>query len=356
MVKVPLNTHPNLNKNLSSNTKYFPIVIVLVVLLAVLAFGFGRASLDNQTPLTCGDGTFYNSCALVKPYFCSNGSLIEDASVCGCPVNMTRKGDSCISSYQTDPKNLTLNYILDGKYGEINLTVYGGMDKYLEGVPRSALYSTGQQPQLADFKLMSLNEPQQKNLLLPLVEKIQNITTNKDDQVRIAISIVQNIPYGFSNRTIFLGGNESVNYSRYPYEVLYENEGICSEKSALLAFILRQMGYSVAFFHYGPEDHEAIGIGCPIEDSVNNSGYCFIETVGPSIITDNKLTYVGGITLKSTPEIIPISQGASIGNWPEFQDAKKLEQLMQWRIPVIGQWELNNLEKKYGLGGEYQVD
>ena len=353
-VRIPVN-HAVASATDSARPKYFPILIVVVVLLTVLAFGLGSSSVKKQATPTCGDGTFYSSCSLVKPYFCSQGNLIEDASVCGCAANMTRRGNSCISSYQTGPKNLTLNYVLDGKPGEINLTVYEGMDKYLETVSRSAFYSGSEQPQRSDFELKSMNEPQQKNLLLPFVERIQNITTNRDDQVRIAISIVQNIPYGFSNRTIYLGGNLSVNYSRYPYEVLYENQGTCSEKSALLAFILRQMGYGVALFHYGPENHEAIGIKCPVEDSLGNSGYCFVETVGPSIITDNKLTYVNGITLRSTPEVTPLSQGASIGNWQEFRDAQQLEQLMQWRLPIVGQWQLNRLEKKYGLGGEYQI-
>lgn len=349
---IPINTN---DFPRDSRPKYFPIIILIVVLLAVLAFNFGISSAGKQSPLVCGDGTFYNSCSLVKPYFCSQGSLVERASVCGCSAGLNKQGEKCTFIYQTGEKNVDFDYILDGTQNQISMPVYLGMEKYLNNVSRSNFYSGSEKPSRADFALKSMNEPKQESLLLPLVEKIQNITTNRDDQVRIAISLVQNIPYGFSNKTISLGRDESVNYSRYPYEVLYEDMGVCSEKSVLLAFILEKLGYGTALIYYGPENHEALGVKCPVEYSLDGSGYCFIETVGPSIITDNKLSYTGGATLQSTPQIIPLSQGASIGNWQEFQDAKKLESLMKGGIPFLRQWELGKLEKKYGLEGEYNL-
>ncbi len=341
--------------NASKKFNYFPFLIFAVMILATLAFGLNYSNNKQEVP-TCGDVTFYNSCSLVKPYCCSNGSLVEKASLCGCFANMTKSGESCLSSYQIGEKNVTLNYVLRGKEGKIIFPVYSGMDKYLQTISRTTFYAAGEQPLISDFKLKSMNEPQQMDLLLPLVEKIQNITTNRDDQVRIAISIIQNIPYGPSNLTTSLGDNKSVNYSRYPYEVLYDNMGVCSEKSTLLAFVLKEMGYGVAFLYYAPENNEAVGIKCPVKFSVDGTGYCIVETVGPSIITDDKLQYVGGTTLYSAPQVIPISQGASIGdNWPEFQDAKQLESLMKGGIPYLRQWELSNLEKKYGLGGVYNL-
>jgi len=248
-----------------------------------------------------------------------------------------------------------LPYTLRGKQGQIEFPVYLGMQQYVQQITRTSFYSEGETPSRADFKLKSVSEENQKEFILPLIEKIQDITSNKDDQVRIAVSVVQNIPYGESDRPVSFGQG-IVNYSRYPYEVLYDNEGICGEKSALLAFLLKEMGYDIAFFYNAPENHESVGIKCPVEDSYANSGYCFIETVGPSIITDSKLEYVGGITLDSEPQVIPVSQGASIdGNWPEFSDAKKLESLRQGGIPFLREWEIGKLEKKYGLSGEYHV-
>ena len=164
---------------------------------------------------------------------------------------------------------------------------------------------------------------------------------------------MQHIPYGFSEKTIFLGSN-SVNYSRYPYEVLYENQGICGEKSALLSFLLREMGYEIVFFYHALENHESLGIRCPVKNSLDGTGYCFIETTAPSIITDNSIEYVGGITLESDPEIILISQGNSIGdNWEEYVDANDMKKLRKRRIPFLSDLKLKELKEKYGFVDVY---
>lgn len=339
-----------------SGPRYSMVIVVVVMVLAALAIIFAQYSLHHRQSPICGDGTFYDSCSLVKPYFCSSdGVLVEQASICGCAQGLTKTGESCLSNYQAGEQEASFKYFFQGQEREVDFPVYLSMSQYLHGISRSTFYADGEKPSHSDFKIKTINEPEQKTLLLPLVEKIQNITTDRDDQVRIAISLVQNIPYGFSDRTTSLGQNTSVNYSRYPYEVLYDQQGVCGEKSALLAFILKEMGYDVAFLYYAPENHEAVGIKCPIENSVDNTGYCFVETVGPAIITDDKLTYVGGVTLKSVPEVIPVSQGDSIGKWEEFRDAKRLSELRKWRVPVVGDWEISRLEKKYNLVGEYHV-
>lgn len=54
---------------------------------------------DNESiPSTCSDGTQYGSCSTTKPKFCSNGTLIDRASQCGCPTGQTPQGESCVSS------------------------------------------------------------------------------------------------------------------------------------------------------------------------------------------------------------------------------------------------------------------
>lgn len=98
----------------------------------------------------------------------------------------------------------------------------------------------------------------QKNSLNELVRQIKLLTANKDDQARIAISLVQNIPYDYSKL-----GTVSTNV-RYPYEVLYENTGICEEKSLLLTYLLRELGYGIVLFEFKQENHMAVGIKSPL--------------------------------------------------------------------------------------------
>lgn len=332
--------------------RYFLIILFVVMVLTLVAIYMAYKS---SKILVCNDGTFYDGCSLIKPYYCEKGILIEKASVCGCSELATKSEDICISKYQTNPKNISLNYVLRGKEGEIDFTVYEGMYDYLSNVPRSIYYSDDEIPSRADFKLKNMNEEEQEELLLPLVVKIQEITDDKNDQMRIAISLVQNIDYGFSNKTSLFVGN-GVNYSRYSYEVLYDDQGVCGETSTLLAFLLREMNYKVSLFYYAQENHEALGIGCPVSKSFDNTGYCFIETTGPAILSDDSIEYIGGITLSSEPQIMILSEGNSLGkNLYEYEDAEVMRRLRQWKFVLFRNSKLEELQEKYGLVEVYNL-
>ncbi len=304
---------------------------------------------------TCNDGTLSNQCSAIKPYLCSKGVLVEKASICGCNLSKI-EGDKCTLSYQQEPKNISLNYILRGQRGEIDFVVYKKMYDYIAGLPK--YIDTSRNPTLADFKLKMINERYQRELLLPLVVEIESLTKDKKDQARIAISIVQDIPFGTSNKTLNIG-NTATEYQRYPYEVLYDMEGICSEKAALLVFLLREIGYGSSFLYYAAENHEAVGIKCQIEKS-NFNGYCFIETTAPSIITDDRTEYFGSVRhLNSTPEIIIASYGLFLDkNFYEYGDARDLisirENLIKYgAINFIEHVKLQRLKKMYDLASFY---
>ena len=354
----PVDSGSRVSGSSGVRTKYIFIVFVAVAVLAFIALDIATDSSGDDAAPACGDGTLHDTCSSDKPYFCESetGKLVERASVCGCSEtgNLTRSGDSCVSGFATGENTVNLKYVLRGEEGSISFPVYDGMANYLSGVSRIITHDIGEEPSRADFKLRSMDDVNQRELLIPLVKEIQEITGDKQDQIRIAVSIVQSIPYGFSDRTISLRGTP-VNYSRYPYEVLYENEGICGEKSALLAFILREMGYETVFFFHAPENHESIGIRCPVEESLDETGYCFIETTAPSIITDNTIEYVGGITLDSQPEVIRVSEGDAIGKngWYEFEDADDLASVKKRKLPILGDRKINSLTEKYGLVTEY---
>ena len=44
----------------------------------------------------CQDGTLSNQCSVTKPYFCSNGNLIENCNACGCPTGKECSNNACI--------------------------------------------------------------------------------------------------------------------------------------------------------------------------------------------------------------------------------------------------------------------
>ncbi|MFH1503214.1 MAG: hypothetical protein ABIE36_00980, partial [Candidatus Diapherotrites archaeon] len=246
----------------------FIIVIILFPIL-VLKFEFFKSK-------TCGDETGNNSCSDNKPYFCEEGILIEKASVCGCPEILKKEGDSCISEYQTNSKNISLIYLLDDKIGNIEFTVYRGIYDYVSGIPRHINYYGNEERSRRDFKLKALDDSEQRNALMPLVIGIQNSVKKKEEQAKIAISLIQIISYNDSLVDSDL--EQAVNY-KYPYQTIYDEQALCSEKADLLAFLLRELGYGVAIFYFPVEDHEAVGIKCSARD-FQDTGYCFIETTG----------------------------------------------------------------------------
>ncbi len=333
--------------------EFLMILLSIIVLLILLTFIFG-GSVQVSRLKTCGDGSFYESCSIVKPYYCnSQGFLTENISICSCQGQVS--GNSCVTALQIGAKNISLKYILDGEERNLEFTVYSGLVNYLSGLSRTIFYGNSGGPIRGDFIFKKINEEEQRKLLMPLVIEIQNLTRDKQEQAKIAISLMQNIPYGVSNKTSSFFGT-SVNYSRYPYEILYDGSGICGEKSQLLAFLLREIGYETVIFYYQLENHEAVGIKCPVEDSYKGTGYCFVETTGPSIISDDSIIYSNGIKLESEPEIILISTGDALGSdLQEYKDAKTMKRIREGKFVFFADSKLEKLKEKYGLVEEYNI-
>jgi len=145
--------------------------------------------------------------------------------------------------------------------------------------------------------------------------------------------------------------NNSVNYSRYPYEVLYDQKGICASKSELMVFLLREIGYETVFFYYKSENHDSVGIKCPEEYGLLNTSYCFVETTSPSIITDYEIVYLGGVKLTSYPEIMNISKGNSLEYMYEYKDANRLKKIRKGieetgKTNLLRHFKLKQINKK----------
>lgn len=304
---------------------------------------------DCEVIPRCEDGTIYGECSVDKPLYCLNGTLVKKASLCGCPYDEVAQGDECISKYEVGPSQRTFTYVFDWKVHRINFTVYEGLKKYLSKIPRH-YYCDPDCPSDRELELRYLDEPIQKKYLIKLVDEIRFKTNNSDDQVRIAINLIQHIPY---DREGFETNNLN---NRYPYEVLYDMKGVCAEKSRLLAFILRELGYGVVLFSFEPENHMAVGIKCPLEYSYKNTSYCFIETTTPTIPTYADGDYVGAGKLTSDPEVIFISDGKSFDSISEeYQDAQDWIRLNELSESHNGYLSRHNwfkwraLMRKYGI-------
>lgn len=355
----------NLSEIKSKSFKLGYIIVIFFVILILTFFGIYIALSEEEFEevSTCGDGTFYHTCSLDKPYYCDGGALIEKASLCGCSelssnVDFNKEGDTCVLENSGKPIEIPLTYVLDGRKYKLNFTVFEKVNDHVSNISRIISYSDSEIPFRSDFKLNKMNDDVQRSSILPLIKLIQNLSPeSKIDQARIAISIVQNIPYGFSNETFdFEGG--SIDNSRYPYEVLFDNEGICGEKSDLMAFFLKELGFGVSIFYFSFENHEAVGIKCPVEESLYGTGFCFVETGSPAIITDHEMEFMGGVKLDSFPEVILISEGMSLPeDMEEYKDAKTLMDIREGNIKgLLKSWKHEGIRKKYHLDRVYSLD
>jgi hypothetical protein len=167
-----------------------------------------------------------------------------------------------------------------------------------------------------------LNNSIQRLELKELLDTIKARSSNPDDQARIAISFVQMIPYDSET------GDNRKNISgklHMPYAVVYDDKGICQDKSWLLAYLLRKLGYEVVILKFIPEGHDAIGIKVTQKYGYNNSDYAFIETTTPTIPSAPQAEYKGVGKLWSVPRIHKISTGCSFDSISEeYSDVKAL--------------------------------
>ncbi len=96
---------------------------------------------------------------------------------------------------------------------------------------------------------------------------------SKQEVLDFLLALVQQIPYDHAK---VLDGTNIDPF--FPYETLYLNKGVCSDKSFLAALIAREMGYGAAILDFPELNHSALGISCDKSLSVKDSGYCYLET------------------------------------------------------------------------------
>ena len=267
-----------------------------------------------------------------------------------------------IKNYETGLTSRSFTYVLRGQTAIVTANLYSGVYNDLKSTEPS-FYGD-----YREYYLKYLDNPVQKKYLADLVSSIKSRTSNKDDQARIAINLVQQIPYDYEQ--YYESESSSAADSRRtrsPYETLYDNKGVCGEKSLLLAYLLRDLGYGVVLFSFSTEKHMAVGIKSSDQYAYRNSGYSFVESTTPTIVTDSDGEYVGAGKLTSTPQVIHISDGNSfVSISEEYDDARAYYQSYneitemsnhygtvvneyqynQW-MSLYNQW--NSLARKYGM-------
>jgi len=126
-----------------------------------------------------------------------------------------------------------------------------------------------------------LNNASQDNIIRQITEQLQKqATTNQltaDQTAELAAAFIQSIPYDQNRSDLIQQPNNQIT-PNYPYETLYLNRGVCTDKALLAWLIFRKLGYGVALLSYPEANHMAVGIACPQQAANYSTGYCYIET------------------------------------------------------------------------------
>ena len=158
----------------------------------------------------------------------------------------------------------------------INIDLDSGLYDYYRNKDKSLSYYTSNPPlNLRDsFYGIFLQQAESDNSIKNLVNEAKKTGLENDQLLEYLVSMVQYIPYDFAKVS------QSITNSNpyYPYETLYLNKGVCSDKTFLALLIARQLGYGSAILDFPEANHSALAISCEKEYSLNNSGYCFVET------------------------------------------------------------------------------
>ncbi|KQC05700.1 MAG: hypothetical protein APR53_02025 [Methanoculleus sp. SDB] len=229
------------------------------------------------------------------------------------------------------------SYVLRGDYGSLKIRPDEHLLRELSG---SQPPFTGD---IGTYYREYIDNTAQDTALAAVVEAIASGEFDReDDAARCAISLVQHIPYRHSAGPV-----------RYPYLALIEG-GDCDDKAALMAYLLRGLGYGVALLYFEEEQHMAVGIRCPEEYGYQDTGYLFVEASMPSIPGDSGGNYPGFGNLVSHPDILPVSSGRLFNpSDEEAEDARAWQDIRdrveKSTIDTIAYQTWTALAVKYGL-------
>lgn len=225
-----------------------------------------------------------------------------------------------------DPREATFKWTYKKRPYELKLTLYKSVYDFYRSGPKEYSY-TGDLPANweEDYYSMFVQPNPVDKTIATLAENLKTLATrnrlSEDQTVEMVLAFVQAIPYD-DQKAIKIEQNDQLEKPNYPYEALYENKGVCSDKSFLLTAILREMGYGTVLFEYKDQKHIAVGIQCPIDKSNYHSGFCYAETTQPG----HKIGTVPDLSSDSNAAIVKKELTTFETSNDQSENAKKLGQ------------------------------
>jgi hypothetical protein len=243
------------------------------------------------------------------------------------------------ADYRQSPKTTSFSFFIDGNRRSMSFTTFGGLSDFFSNKSHSYHYD----PDNGVIVELLENEVQNE-YMRPFIDMIRKRSITSDDQAKNAISLVQRIPYNGNRYT------RTTTDWYYPYETVHNNKGSAADKSVLLAYILNELGFETVLFEFS--NHMAVGVKSSSKYSFYDTGYAFIETTRPTIITYEPDSSYGGFGISQNPRIIHLSGGRRpLDVSTEYGDAMRMKQLeeMGGNLNQSYRAELAKISDKYDL-------
>ena len=209
----------------------------------------------------------------------ARGLGITNADLEKIPVATLSRETPTTSAVTDNKEIIRLAFKYQNNYREIFLPLSPGLYQAYASTPKVYSYPTGQPPlDVRDaFYSLFLKLKAGDTSIAEIVATARQVASQnnwtEDQTAEFVLALVQYIPY--DNAKVVFDSNPN---PYFPYETLYLNKGVCSDKTFLAVALLRTLGYGAAILDFPDINHTAAGLSCPLDLSLNNSGYCYVET------------------------------------------------------------------------------
>jgi len=232
--------------------------------------------------------------------------------------------------WSMNPKTVTLSCSYSGKNLQVETTTYGNINNYYKNYNLSEKTEYIEKDQFEKFVYVNQGDKTIKNLVASIKKVASANKLNEDQTLELAACFVQNIPYDDSKANIVLADNSqgnTANSEQYPYQTLYLNKGICTDKAYLGSAILKELGYGTALMIFPADKHMALSISVPLGYGSFNSGYSILDVtiigfspgVIPTKMNNNGMPYnnidnVNQLSPNESPDTINLNADQTISS------------------------------------------
>ncbi len=182
-----------------------------------------------------------------------------------------------------EPKTVHFAWSYKGRDYAVAETLYGNIAAYYRDHPVKSFYEDeAEEEYYGNFaaNLFAAEDGTLARLAADIRAAGEREGLTEEQTLELAVAFVQAIPYDEAKYQVVARGKDGdaeATWPRFPYEVLYDDMGICTDKTLLAVALADELGYGTALLSFDAEQHMAPAIQCTPEYSSYGSGYCYTE-------------------------------------------------------------------------------